>query len=100
MAHKEESDTVNPSRDDLQEYKSTSDFGLLPIPRRLRYDPDKTPHFGLMINIAFGLFSTFSRKSSKSLGNAKVVFLTAAANLYYCQPMLSEQIYYVCARQI
>ena len=36
------------------------DFGFLPIPRHLRYDPTKPFHFGLLLNIAFGLVSTFS----------------------------------------
>ena len=47
-----------------EEYKSTKDFGFLPIPRRLHYHHDQPPHFGLMRNIAFGLFSTFSPYSS------------------------------------
>lgn len=50
-----------------------TDFGFLPIPTRLRYDPDKPFHFGLVLNIAFGFASTFT-----------------AANLYYCQPLLIE----------
>ena len=54
---------VTPSNSDRQpeEYKSTKDFGFLPIPQRLHYYHDKPPHFGLMRNIAFGLFSTFSQ---------------------------------------
>ncbi|KAI6017412.1 major facilitator superfamily domain-containing protein [Pisolithus microcarpus] len=50
-----------------------TDFGFLPVPTRLRYDPDKPFHFGLVLNIAFGFASTFT-----------------AANLYYCQPLLIE----------
>lgn len=38
----------------------TKDFGIIPIPRRLRYYPGKTFHFGLLLNIAFGFASTFS----------------------------------------
>lgn len=38
----------------------TTDFGFIPIPERLRYNPAKPPHFGLLMNIAFGLGSTFS----------------------------------------
>ena len=37
------------------------DFGFIPVPRRLRYDPTKPFYFGLMLNIAFGLASTFSQ---------------------------------------
>ncbi|KAJ8081194.1 hypothetical protein PM082_018037 [Marasmius tenuissimus] len=50
----------------------TTDFGLIPIPRRLRYDPQKPFHFGIMLQLAFGFASTFT-----------------VANLYYCQPLLS-----------
>lgn len=37
----------------------TRDLGFLPIPKRLRYDPDRPPHFGLLLNISFGFASTF-----------------------------------------
>ncbi|KAF8802175.1 MFS superfamily [Phlegmacium glaucopus] len=49
------------------------DFGLIPVPRHLRYDPTKPFHFGLVLNIAFGFASTF-----------------VVANLYYCQPLLIQ----------
>ncbi|KAF8633765.1 hypothetical protein AX15_001271 [Amanita polypyramis BW_CC] len=49
------------------------DFGFLPIPERLRYHPDKPFHFGLLLNVSFGIASTFT-----------------VANLYYCQPILIE----------
>ncbi|KAF9024563.1 MFS general substrate transporter [Hymenopellis radicata] len=51
----------------------STDFGFVPIPKRLRYDPHKPFHFGLTLNIAFGFASTF-----------------VVANLYYCQPLLIE----------
>lgn len=51
----------------------TKDFGFLPIPHRLRYDPEQPFHFGLLLNISFGFASTF-----------------VVANLYYCQPLLIE----------
>lgn len=43
------------------QFEHTKDFGFLPIPRRLRYDPVKPPHFGLGLNIGFGFASTFSK---------------------------------------
>jgi len=49
--------------------KAPKDFGLLPIPQHLRYDPDKPIHFGLLMNIAFGLFSTFSTSPSITKGS-------------------------------
>lgn len=45
---------------DAVEFQYTKDFGFLPIPRHLRYNPAKPPHFGLALNIAFGFASTFS----------------------------------------
>lgn len=41
----------------------TTDFGFIPMPRRLRYDPHNPFHFNLLLNIAFGLASTFSEFS-------------------------------------
>ena len=40
---------------------SPKDFGFIPVPRHLRYDPEKPFYFGLSLNIAFGLASTFSQ---------------------------------------
>ena len=37
------------------------DFGLFPVPRRLRYDPQKPFYFGTMLNLSFGFASTFSK---------------------------------------
>ncbi|KAG9126690.1 hypothetical protein FRC07_002383 [Ceratobasidium sp. 392] len=37
------------------------DFGFLPIPARLQYDPDNPSHFGLALNIFFGAACTLSR---------------------------------------
>lgn len=37
----------------------TKDFGFLPIPRRLRWDPDNRPGFPLLLNVIFGVASTF-----------------------------------------
>ena len=39
---------------------SPKDFGFIPVPRHLRYDPTKPFHFGLLLNIGFGFASTFS----------------------------------------
>ncbi|KZT44476.1 MFS general substrate transporter [Sistotremastrum suecicum HHB10207 ss-3] len=51
----------------------TKDFGFLPIPARLRYNPEKPAHFGLLLNVVFGFASTLT-----------------VANLYYCQPLLIQ----------
>ncbi|EMD39901.1 hypothetical protein CERSUDRAFT_150654 [Gelatoporia subvermispora B] len=51
----------------------TMDFGFLPIPKRVQYDPAHPVHFGLVMNATFGFASTF-----------------VVANLYYCQPLLIQ----------
>ncbi|TFK38957.1 MFS superfamily [Crucibulum laeve] len=61
--------TVQQTSDDI----FTKDWGFLPIPKRLQYDPIKPPHFGTTLNIAFGIAGTFT-----------------VANLYYCQPLLIQ----------
>ncbi|KAJ3865147.1 major facilitator superfamily domain-containing protein [Lentinula novae-zelandiae] len=62
-----------PDSDKLANWCTSKDFGLIPIPKRLRYDPDKPFHFGMFLNVLFGVTSTFS-----------------VANLYWCQPILIE----------
>ncbi|KAH7913381.1 major facilitator superfamily domain-containing protein [Hygrophoropsis aurantiaca] len=52
---------------------NTRDFGFVPIPKRLRFNPEKPFHFGLVLNCSFGFASTF-----------------IVANLYYCQPLLIQ----------
>ncbi|KAJ3552570.1 hypothetical protein NM688_g4085 [Phlebia brevispora] len=32
---------------------------FIPIPKHLRHDPENPPHFGLFLNMLFGLASTF-----------------------------------------
>ncbi|CCM06156.1 uncharacterized protein FIBRA_08395 [Fibroporia radiculosa] len=59
-----DSDTVDlPSQPvSTSEYKEaavTKDFGFLPIPKWLRHDPEHPPHFGLLLNVTFGLAGTF-----------------------------------------
>lgn len=34
------------------------DFGFLPIPKRLRYDPEKPFYFGTFLNVFFGICTT------------------------------------------
>ncbi|KAG6828660.1 hypothetical protein H0H92_007129 [Tricholoma furcatifolium] len=49
-----------PQRKDDALKSSSTDFGFIPIPRRLRYDPERPFHFGLFLNVGFGFASTFS----------------------------------------
>jgi hypothetical protein len=52
------------SHDPTSQYQPrTRDFGIFPIPEYLQYRPDRHFHFGLALNIAFGVFSTFSKTS-------------------------------------
>jgi hypothetical protein len=37
-----------------------TNFGIVPLPKRLVYDPERPAHFGLLLNVVFGLSSTFS----------------------------------------
>ncbi|KAH8989541.1 MFS general substrate transporter [Lactarius akahatsu] len=53
--------------------RSPTNFGIVPLPKRLVHDPECPAHFGLLLNVVFGLSSTF-----------------IVANLYYCQPLLIE----------
>lgn len=43
----------------------TKDFGFLPIPRRLRYNPDFTPVFGWGMNLLFAIASTFGEPHTR-----------------------------------
>ncbi|KDR77512.1 hypothetical protein GALMADRAFT_65873 [Galerina marginata CBS 339.88] len=72
-AKEEAEERVEPVKSEEVDFAFTKDFGFLPIPQYLRYDPAKPPHFGLLLNIAFGFASTFT-----------------VANLYYCQPLLIQ----------
>jgi hypothetical protein len=76
--------------DKEQEIESfDKDFGFLPIPKRLRYQPNQHFHFGLFLNVFFGIASTFS-KCNVLTAEAFPELYTAAANLYYCQPILGK----------
>lgn len=49
------------------------DFGFLPIPKRLRWDPTDPPEFSLLLNAIFGFAATFSGKFRRS----KLAFVKA-----------------------
>ncbi|KZV61521.1 MFS general substrate transporter [Peniophora sp. CONT] len=59
------------SEDPVPRRFPTHDFGFIPIPKRLRYNPKRPAELGLILNMVFGACSTFT-----------------VANLYYSQPML------------
>ena len=93
MAHpKANSNTVSTDSDPLEldhHYPLTRDFGLFPIPRHLRYDPQKPPRLSLAMNVAFGFFSSFSTFVRSPQPRTKLIFVVVS-NLYYCHPLLSE----------
>ena len=54
---------VKELEDNAKERETSLDkeFGFLPIPRRLRYQPNQAFRFGLFLNAFFGIVSTFSK---------------------------------------
>jgi hypothetical protein len=66
------------------------DYGILPIPARLQHDSAHPPAFGWVLNITFALASTFCTSFSLNHENVWLRLRTVIANLYYCQPLLSE----------
>ena len=41
-----------------QDKSLSVEFGFLPVPRRVRYDPKSPPHFGVGMNLLLGLTAT------------------------------------------
>jgi hypothetical protein len=64
----------------------TKDFGFLPIPRRLQYDSANPPHFGLLLNAAFGFWATFSACCSSPPILKPSTTLKRASNPVFSQP--------------
>jgi hypothetical protein len=90
---------TQPSDTDSTQVMLPKDFGFIPVPRHLRYDPTKPSHFGLVLNVGFGLVSTFSGCFPPFFDNQFIDFFpTAVANLYYCQPLLSKFVFDAFAR--
>ena len=50
-------DSPAPAKDTVPE--RDRELFFIPIPKHLRHDPENPPHFGLMMNILFGIASTF-----------------------------------------
>jgi hypothetical protein len=63
-----QNDTANADPKKVADPTYKTDFGIIPIPRHLRYDPERPFHFGLFLNAFFGFASTF-----------------IVSNLYFCQ---------------
>ena len=51
--------TIAVTVDQKAEESPKTDFGFLPIPRRLRHDPDNPTSFGLGMNVIFAIASAF-----------------------------------------
>jgi len=49
----------NKPSETAEDVEYTKDFGIIPMPTRLQYHPDKSFHFGLVLQIIFGFASTF-----------------------------------------
>lgn len=69
----EDSPLPMPQDGDSTDGTYRKDLGFLVVPKHARYDPDKPFHFGVTMNIAFGLGATLT-----------------VGNLYYCQPLLIQ----------
>ena len=87
----------SPSPGELEEKIGYPDFVkkdlfFLPIPKYLRYNPSSPTRFDIFTNILFGIASTCSESPPFLSFHPKEVLITVAviANLYYCQPLLSE----------
>ncbi|KAG1739409.1 major facilitator superfamily domain-containing protein [Suillus paluster] len=78
--------TIEKAAASTEEIWPTKDFGLVPIPKRLQYNPTKPFHFGILLNASFGFASTFStdfsvdgermlmaRQSSSSFLNRSII---------------------------
>ncbi|KAG6908880.1 hypothetical protein DXG01_002954 [Tephrocybe rancida] len=51
---------TTPAHTMAEEHAAHYDLGFIPIPQRLRHDPDRPFHFGILLNVSFGFASTFS----------------------------------------
>jgi hypothetical protein len=71
--------------------QTSKDFGFLPIPKGLRYVEEKSAHFGLALNVSFGLAGmVIGMISFESGSRLQRLTRNIVTNLYYCQPILSE----------
>ncbi|PSR79182.1 hypothetical protein PHLCEN_2v7153 [Hermanssonia centrifuga] len=59
----------------------TKDLYFLPIPNRLRYNPNSPPKFGLFLNVLFGLASTFGEFSKLRLPGRRRSVRSAAHSI-------------------
>ena len=53
-----------------------TNFGIIPLPKRLVYDPERPAHFGLLLNVVFGLSSTFSMSPETHTATAKTLTIS------------------------
>ena len=53
-----------------------TNFGIVPLPKRLVYDPERPAHFGLLLKVVFGLSSTFSMSLKTHIATAKMLTIS------------------------
>ena len=53
-----------------------TNFGIVPLPKRLVYDPERPAHFGLLLKVVFGLSSTFSMSIEAHIATAKALMIS------------------------
>ena len=68
----------------------THDFGFLPIPKRLRYDPERPVELVLVLNMIFGASSTFSKYCPRMCQSRR------SCTRSCCQPVLCTYRYLNC----
>lgn len=53
-----------------------TNFGIVPLPKRLVYDPERPAHFGLLLKVVFGLSSTFGKSLKAHIATAKALMIS------------------------
>jgi hypothetical protein len=53
-----------------------TNFGIVPLPKRLVCDPERPAHFSLLLNVVFGLSSTFSMSVETHIPTDKALMIS------------------------
>ena len=76
--------------------KRPTNFGFVPLPKRLVYDSERPAHFGLLLNMVFGLSSTFSMFAEAYIATAKVLLiLKYSCRQFVLLPTAVESVIYL-----
>lgn len=78
---------------DIGDLRPTKEFYILPIPTRLRYNPELPFKFTYGIAVAYAVVGTLSKYRNTffvTFSTLIGLLLSVTANLYFCQPLLSK----------